>query len=180
MAVEDLKSVGFNNKDVLIGIAASGRTPYVIGALKYAKKIDAKTVSLCCVKSGEISKYSDIAIEVVTGPEVITGSTRMKAGTAQKMVLNMISTGVMIKCGKVYGNLMIDLKPTNEKLVERSKKIIMEAVGCSREIAEEFFIKSNENVKLAIFMILSGLEKNDAIEILEKNEGKISKAIDFI
>ena len=96
------------------------------------------------------------------------------------MVLNMISTGVMIKCGKVYGNLMIDLKPTNEKLVERSKKIIMEAVGCSREIAEEFFIKSNENVKLAIFMILSGLEKNDAIEILEKNEGKISKAIDFI
>ncbi|MBS6041491.1 MAG: N-acetylmuramic acid 6-phosphate etherase [Clostridium baratii] len=180
LAVEDLKSVGFNNKDVLIGIAASGRTPYVIGALKYAKKIDAKTVSLCCVKSGEISKYSDIAIEVVTGPEVITGSTRMKAGTAQKMVLNMISTGVMIKCGKVYGNLMIDLKPTNEKLVERSKKIIMEAVGCSREIAEEFFIKSNENVKLAIFMILSGLEKNDAIEILEKNEGKISKAIDFI
>lgn len=179
-AVEDLRSVGFNNKDVLIGIAASGRTPYVIGALEYAKEIGAKTVSLCCVKNGKISKHSDVAIEVVTGAEVITGSTRMKAGTAQKMVLNMISTGVMIKCGKVYGNFMVDLKPTNNKLVERAKLIIMESTGCERETAEKFFYKASENVKLAIFMILSGLEKNDAIEILEKNEGRISKAIDSI
>lgn len=179
-AVDDLKAIGFNEKDVLIGIAASGRTPYVIGALEYAKEVGAKTISLCCVKNGKISKESNIAIEVVTGPEVITGSTRMKAGTAQKMVLNMISTGVMIKCGKVYGNFMVDLKPTNNKLVERAKLIIMESTGCERETAEEFFYKASENVKLAIFMILSGLEKNDAIEILEKNEGRISKAIDSI
>lgn len=179
-AVDDLKAIGFNEKDVLIGIAASGRTPYVIGALEYAKEVGAKTISLCCVKNGKISKESNIAIEVVTGPEVITGSTRMKAGTAQKMVLNMISTGVMIKCGKVYGNFMVDLKPTNNKLVERAKLIIMESTGCERETAEKFFYKASENVKLAIFMILSGLEKNDAIEILEKNEGRISKAIDSI
>ncbi|MGG7161152.1 N-acetylmuramic acid 6-phosphate etherase [Clostridium baratii] len=177
-AVEDLRSIGFNNKDVLIGIAASGRTPYVIGALEYAKDISAKTVSLCCVKNGKISKHSDVAIEVVTGAEVITGSTRMKAGTAQKMVLNMISTGTMIKCGKVYGNLMIDLKPTNEKLVERSKRIIMEATGCSRAIAEEFFIKSNENVKLAIFMILSGLKIDEAKKILNNSQGIISLALE--
>lgn len=179
-AVDDLKAIGFNKKDVLIGIAASGRTPYVIGALEYAKEVGAKTISLCCVKNGKISKESNISIEVVTGPEVITGSTRMKAGTAQKMVLNMISTGVMIKCGKVYGNFMVDLKPTNNKLVERAKLIIMESTGCERETAEKFFYKASENVKLAIFMILSGLEKNDAIEILEKNEGRISKAIDSI
>ncbi|MGG7078713.1 N-acetylmuramic acid 6-phosphate etherase [Clostridium sardiniense] len=180
LSVEDLKDIGFNKNDALVGIAASGRTPYVIGGLEYAREIGAKSVSICCVNKGEVSKYSDISIEVIPGAEVVTGSTRMKAGTAQKMILNMISTGVMIKLGKVYENLMIDLKPTNEKLLERAKVIIMESTGCERETAEEFFYKASENVKLAIFMILSGLERDDAIEILEKNEGRISKAIDFI
>lgn len=180
LAIEDLKKINFNEKDALVGIAASGRTPYVIGALEYARKINAKSVSICCVKEGVISNYSDIPIEVITGAEVITGSTRMKAGTAQKMILNMISTGIMIKSGKVYGNLMVDLKPTNKKLVERAKGIIEECTGCSREVAEEFLDKSSENVKLAIFMILSGLEREKASEILEKSNGRISKAIDSI
>lgn len=180
LAVEDLKSIGFNENDALVGIAASGRTPYVIGGLEYAREIGAKSVSICCVNNGEVSKYSDISIEVIPGAEVVTGSTRMKAGTAQKMILNMISTGVMIKYGKVYENLMIDLKPTNKKLVERAKVIIMESTGCERETAEEFFYKSSENVKLAIFMILSGLEVEDAIKALEESEGRISEALERV
>ncbi len=180
LCVEDLKAIGFNENDALVGIAASGRTPYVIGGLEYARKIGAKSVSICCVNNGEVSKYSDIAIEVIPGAEVVTGSTRMKAGTAQKMILNMLSTGVMIKCGKVYENLMIDLKPTNKKLVERAKVIIMESTGCERETAEKFFYKSSENVKLAIFMILSGLEVEDAIKVLEESEGRISEALEKI
>ncbi len=180
LCVEDLKAIGFNENDTLVGIAASGRTPYVIGGLEYAMEIRAKSVSICCVNNGEVSKYSDIAIEVIPGAEVVTGSTRMKAGTAQKMILNMLSTGVMIKCGKVYENLMIDLKPTNKKLVERAKAIIMESTGCERETAEKFFYKSSENVKLAIFMILSGLEVEDAIKVLEESEGRISEALEKI
>ncbi|WP_024613352.1 N-acetylmuramic acid 6-phosphate etherase [Clostridium sp. Ade.TY] len=180
LCVEDLKAIGFNENDALVGIAASGRTPYVIGGLEYAREIGAKSVSICCVNNGEVSKYSDIAIEVIPGAEVVTGSTRMKAGTAQKMILNMLSTGVMIKCGKVYENLMIDLKPTNKKLVERAKVIIMESTGCERETAEKFFYKSSENVKLAIFMILSGLEVEDAIKVLEESEGRISEALEKI
>lgn len=180
LCVEDLKEIGFNENDALVGIAASGRTPYVIGGLEYAREIGAKSVSICCVNNGEVSKYSDIAIEVIPGAEVVTGSTRMKAGTAQKMILNMLSTGVMIKCGKVYENLMIDLKPTNKKLVERAKVIIMESTGCERETAEKFFYKSSENVKLAIFMILSGLELEDAIKVLEESEGRISEALEKI
>ena len=177
LCVEDLKEIEFNKNDALVGISASGRTPYVIGGLEYAREIGAKSISICCVNNGEISKYSNIAIEVITGAEIITGSTRMKAGTAQKMILNMLSTGVMIKCGKVYENLMIDLKPTNKKLVERSKLIIMESTGCERETAEKFFYKSFENVKLAIFMILSGLEFEDAKKALEESEGRISEAL---
>lgn len=180
LCIEDLKAIEFNKNDALVGIAASGRTPYVIGGLEYASKVRAKSVSICCVNDGEISKYSDIAIEVIPGAEVVTGSTRMKAGTAQKMILNMLSTGVMIKCGKVYENLMIDLKPTNKKLVERAKVIIMESTGCERETAEKFFYKSSENVKLAIFMILSGLEVEDAIKVLEESEGRISEALEKI
>lgn len=180
LCVEDLKAIGFNDNDALVGIAASGRTPYVIAGLEYAREIGAKSVSICCVNNGEVSKYSDIAIEVIPGAEVVTGSTRMKAGTAQKMILNMLSTGVMIKCGKVYENLMVDLKPTNKKLVERAKVIIMESTGCERETAEKFFYKSSENVKLAIFMILSGLEVEDAIKILEESEGRISEALEKI
>lgn len=120
---EDLKKVSLTNKDVVIGIAASGRTPYVIGALKYAKEIGAKTASISNNANSKIGEIADVAIEVVTGPEIITGSTRLKAGTAQKLVLNMISTTSMIKIGKVYENLMVDVQPTNKKLIERSKKL---------------------------------------------------------
>lgn len=127
LAVLDLKERNLNKKDIVIGIAASGRTPYVIGALKFAKENGALTASISCNKNSPIAKEADIEIAPVVGAEVVTGSTRMKSGTAQKLVLNMISTGVMIKLGKVYENLMVDVKATNAKLVERSKKIVMEA-----------------------------------------------------
>ena len=177
LAVEDLKNINFNENDSLVGLAASGRTPYVLGALEYASKIGAFTSSICCVKNGEISKLSEVPIEVICGPEVVTGSTRMKAGTAQKMVLNMISTTVMIKVGKVFGNLMVDVKPTNEKLVERAKRIIMMSAECSREVATEYFEKSDRNVKVAIFMILTGLGKEESIKLIEENSNNISKAL---
>lgn len=132
---DDLKRIGLTENDTVVGIAASGRTPYVIGALNYAKQIGAKTVAISNNKNSQIGKLVDVAIEVETGPEVITGSTRLKAGTAQKLVLNMISTTSMIGIGKVYENLMVDVQPTNEKLVNRAQRIIMDATGCDREIA---------------------------------------------
>ncbi|MEG0552542.1 MAG: N-acetylmuramic acid 6-phosphate etherase, partial [Carnobacterium sp.] len=128
---EDLKTIGLTEKDTVIGIAASGRTPYVIGGLEYAKKVGAATATLSCNKNAEISQYAQLPIEVEVGPEVLTGSTRLKSGTAQKLVLNMLSTGAMIGVGKVYQNLMVDVKPSNKKLEERSKRIIMEATECS-------------------------------------------------
>ena len=130
LAVHDLKEHGFSAKDVLVGIAASGRTPYVIGGLKYARELGALTIALACSEHAEIAALADIALTPVTGPEVVTGSTRMKAGTAQKLVLNMLSTGTMIKLGKVYGNLMVDVKASNKKLEERAIRIVMEGSGC--------------------------------------------------
>jgi N-acetylmuramic acid 6-phosphate etherase len=127
LAQIDLEKINLNDKDVVCGIAASGRTPYVIAGLQYVRKIGCSTISLCCVQNGEISKYANYPIEVVVGPEVVTGSTRMKAGTAQKMVLNMISTSVMIKRGKVFGNLMVDVQPTNEKLKMRAVSIVCQS-----------------------------------------------------
>ncbi|MNO76848.1 N-acetylmuramic acid 6-phosphate etherase [compost metagenome] len=180
LCAEDLKSIKFSNKDVLVGIAASGRTPYVIGGLEYAKSIQATTVSLTCNPDSEISSIADIAISPVVGAEVVTGSTRMKAGTAQKLVLNMISTGVMIKIGKVFGNLMVDVKASNEKLVERAKRIVVEATGVTREEATEALEKAEYNVKLAIFMIASCLERNEAQKRLEESKGYISKAIEAL
>ncbi|PRR81792.1 N-acetylmuramic acid 6-phosphate etherase [Clostridium vincentii] len=177
LAYEDLKKVQLNENDAIVGIAASGRTPYVIGALGYAKTIGATTVSICCVKNGAISKLSEVAIEVLVGPEVVTGSTRMKSGTAQKMILNMISTTVMIKLGKVYRNLMIDVKATNEKLVERAKSIIIDCTSCTREQAEKAFIESNKDVKVAIFMILSNNNMEESVMILNKNNGRIRDAL---
>lgn len=180
LCAEDLKSINFSNKDVLVGIAASGRTPYVIGGLEYAKSIQAKTVSLTCNPDSEISSIADIPISPVVGAEVVTGSTRMKAGTAQKLVLNMISTGVMIKIGKVFGNLMVDVKASNEKLIERAKRIVVEATGVTREKATEALEKAEYNVKLAIFMLVSSLEKDEAQKRLEKSKGYISKAIEAL
>lgn len=177
LCVEDLKNINFSSKDILVGIAASGRTPYVIGGLEYAKSIQANTVAVTCNPNSEISKMADIAIAPLVGPEVVTGSTRMKAGTAQKLVLNMISTGVMIKIGKVFGNLMVDVKPTNEKLIERAKNIVIEATGVTKDKAVSILNETNYNVKLSILMIISNVEKEKAEKVLEKNSGYIAKAI---
>lgn len=163
---EDLVKIELTNKDVVVGIAASGRTPYVIGGLKYADSIGAITASISCNKDAEISKYAQFPIEVDAGPEFLTGSTRLKSGTAQKLILNMLSTISMIGIGKVYNNLMVDVKPTNEKLVERSKRIIMEATSCDYNTAEKYFVAADENVKLAIVMLLTNSSKTEAAEKL--------------
>lgn len=178
LCVDDLKNINFTNKDVLVGIAASGRTPYVIGGLEYANHISAVTVAVTCNPESEVAAVAKIAISPVVGPEVITGSTRMKAGTAQKMVLNMLSTGAMVKTGKVYGNLMVDVKATNEKLVERAKHIVMEATEITRERAEDVLEETNYDVKLSILMIMTKLHKKEAEELLEKNNGYIAKALE--
>ncbi|MDZ5000426.1 N-acetylmuramic acid 6-phosphate etherase, partial [Clostridium perfringens] len=161
----------------VVGLAASGRTPYVIGGLNYANEIGALTVSVTCNANSEVSKAAKISIAPVVGPEVITGSTRLKSGTAQKLVLNMLSTGAMIKLGKVYGNLMVDVKATNEKLVERSKKIVCEATGADREEVEKTLNETEFDVKLSIFMILSKLDKNQAKNILDDKNGYIAEAL---
>lgn len=180
LAVNDLKDKDLNSNDIVVGLAASGRTPYVIGGLEYANEIGALTVSITCNKDSDVSKTSKIAISPVVGAEVITGSTRLKAGTAQKLVLNMLSTGTMIKLGKVYGNLMVDVRATNEKLVERAKRIVCEATNASTEEATKYLEETKFDVKLAIFMILSGLNKEKAEEKLVKNKGYIAKALENI
>lgn len=176
-AVEDLKKVDLCEKDVVIGLAASGRTPYVAAGLEYANEIGAYTGSISCVKNSELGRIAKTGIDVETGPEVVTGSTRMKAGTAQKMVLNMISTGTMIRLGKVFNNLMVDIQPTNAKLIERSKRILTLATGCGRERAEELIKESNHDVKTAICMELSGLPQSECKELLEKADGNVSKLL---
>lgn len=174
---EDLKQITLTEKDVVVGIAASGRTPYVIGALKYAQQIGAKTISIACNKQAPISQHAVVAIEVHTGPEILTGSTRLKAGTAQKLVLNMISTASMIGIGKVYKNLMVDVLPTNYKLVERSKRIIMQAVDVDYRVAEEYYEKANHDVKAAIVMILLHCSYDAAKEKLLTANGFVQKSI---
>lgn len=177
LAGKDLEAAGLTSQDTVIGLAASGRTPYVIGGLDYAAKIGAYTGAVSCVSNAEISKHAKAKIEVIVGPEVVTGSTRMKAGTAQKMILNMISTSLMIQYGKVYGNLMVDVQPTNEKLVERAKRIIMASSSCSYEEAAEYLEQSGNHVKIAICMALTKLSKKDCDIILTKAQGNISQAI---
>lgn len=178
LCVEDLKKINLSKNDTLVGLAASGRTPYVIGGLNYANEIGATTVAVTCNPDSDLAKVAQISIAPVVGPEVITGSTRMKAGTAQKMVLNMLSTGSMIKTGKVYGNLMVDVRATNEKLVERAKRIVIEATGVEREKAEEVLKETNYDVKLSILMIMAKVSKEEAKELLEKSKGHITKAIE--
>ncbi|KYD07827.1 N-acetylmuramic acid 6-phosphate etherase [Heyndrickxia sporothermodurans] len=174
---KDLASIKLSEKDTVIGIAASGRTPYVIGALKYTSKIGAKTVSISCNKNAEMSKYAKVKIEVETGPEVLTGSTRLKAGTAQKLILNMISTASMIGIGKVYKNLMVDVQSTNKKLVERSKRIIMQATDVDYDTAADYFEESHHNVKVAIVMILLQCSYEKALESLKNANGYIRKTL---
>jgi N-acetylmuramic acid 6-phosphate etherase len=177
LGAKDLQSQNLTNKDIVAGIAASGRTPYVIGGLDYAKKVGAATISLACNDHAKISKHADINIEISVGPEVLTGSTRLKSGTAQKLVLNMLSTASMIGIGKVYKNLMVDVKPTNAKLVERSKRIIMEATDVSYTVANDMFEKAGKDVKLAIVMILTDVDLNEAKKRLQVAKGFVRKTI---
>lgn len=178
LGAEDLQRLGLTPQDVVIGIAASGRTPYVIGGLEYATKIGAKTASIACNKVAEISNYAQMPIEVDAGPEFLTGSTRLKSGTAQKLILNMLSTISMIGIGKVYNNLMVDVKPTNQKLVERAKRIIMEATGASYEVASETFVLAGENVKVAIVMILTASDKETAEKKLSVANGFVKNTLE--
>lgn len=177
LAAEDLGKLNLTSKDVVLGLAASGRTPYVIGGLDYAQKIGAGTISIACVNNSLIGKHAEIAIEAVVGPEVITGSTRMKAGTAQKMILNTISTGVMIKQGKVYQNVMIDVLPTNKKLVNRAIRIITSVTNVSIEQAKDVLLKADKNVGLAIVMAKTGVNSDDASKLLEKNNNNVSQVL---
>lgn len=176
-SIEDLKRINFNNKDILCAIASSGRTPYCISGIEYAKSIGSKTISLTCAKDNIMSQKADYPIEVVVGQEVITGSTRMKSGSAQKMVLNMLTTGTMVKLGKVYGNLMVDVKTSNLKLIERARHIVIKATGCSYERAAQLLELSDNSVKVAIVMEILGVDYDVSISLLEKHNGHISRAI---
>lgn len=173
----DLKAIGLKENDTLVAISASGRTPYCVGGMNYAKSIGVKVISVCCNPESEMARLADTAISVVVGPEAVTGSTRMKAGTAQKLILNMLSTGVMIKLGKVYQNLMVDVQPTNKKLVERAKRIVMEATGEPEEKAKSALTKASYNPKTAIVMILLDIEADEAKARLEASNGRIKDAI---
>lgn len=173
----NLEEIGLTARDVVVGIAVSGRTPYVVGALTYAHAIGAKTVSLTCNPASTLAAMADIAISPVVGPEVVTGSTRLKSGTAQKLVLNMLTTASMIRIGKTYENLMVDLTISNQKLEARAVRIIAEATGCSTEVAERYLSLSGNNVKLAILMILTGLSAQDADAALVRHDGFLRKAL---
>lgn len=173
----DLKKINLSSQDTVIGIAASGRTPYVIGALQYAKSIQAKTVALSCNRNALISKEADQAIEVVVGPEVLTGSTRLKAATAHKMVLNMISTSSMILLGKAYENLMVDVHVSNEKLKERALNIIIKITGVTYEKAMKALEAADLQVKTAIVMIQNDVTKDEALQMLEEADGYVRRAI---
>lgn len=177
---KDLTNLDLTKEDMVIGIAASGRTPYVIGALDYANSLGATTGSISCVSASELSKKADIAVEVVTGAEVITGSTRLKAGTAQKMVLNMISTGAMIKLGKVYQNYMVDLNPTNKKLVTRAKAMIQDITGVNESQAEKLYEDASGHVKTAIVMELGQVNAERASKALDFHEGHVAQALQAI
>lgn len=176
-AVVDLQTIQFSSKDVLVGIAASGRTPYVIGALEYAKRLGSVTVSIASNPNSAMANIVDIAIDTVVGPEVLTGSSRLKSGTAQKLVLNMLTTASMILMGKCYQNLMVDVQASNEKLKARAIRIVMQATDCDKALAEETLKLADQNAKLAIMMILSGLDRAQAEALLEKHQGKLQLAL---
>ena len=180
LAKKDLIEKNLSSKDVVCGIAASGRTPYVIGAMEYAKSINASVICVTMNKQNEMRDISDVPICVEVGPEVVMGSTRMKSGTAQKLVLNMLSTGAMIKLGKVYGNLMVDVQASNEKLVARAKRIVMMATEVSQEVAEKYLAETNYNVKLSIVMIKANVDKNKAEDALNKSNGRVYEAINIL
>jgi N-acetylmuramic acid 6-phosphate etherase len=177
MGARDLIDRGFTARDVLTGIAASGRTPYVLGAVAKARELGAVTIGLSCTPHSLLSRAVDIPIEPLPGPEIIAGSTRMKAGTATKLVLNMLSTGAMIRLGHVYGNLMVNVQPRNEKLLDRARRIISEAAGVSYDRASELLEQAGRNVKIAILMARLGLDCAGANDRLARAKGRISEAL---
>jgi len=174
LGVQDMKGIDFGAGDVLVGIAASGRTPYVMGCMEYARQLGASTVSVTCCPGSALDSFADIGIAPAPGPEVVTGSTRMKSGTAQKMVLNMLSTGAMIKLGKVYGNLMVDVKPSNEKLIRRCVTIVCTAAECDEATAIAALKACGYRPKTAIVMILCGVPAEEACTMLENVNGRIA------
>ena len=177
LGLADIKAVELTPQDILIGLSASGRTPYVLAALEYAKKVGALTISVSANPNSEMATVADVGIDVAVGPEVITGSTRMKSGTAQKMVLNMISSGIMVKTGKVYQNLMINVQATNEKLVNRGIRIVSQATGVSFEEAEKVFYESGERVNVAILMLELNVSSIEAKKLLKEKDGNIANVI---
>ena len=178
LAVQDLKNINANEKDVIIGLAASGRTPYVIGSLKYARQIHASTITIACSRNARISEYADVAVEVDAGPEVLTGSTRLKSGTCQKMICNMLTTASMVGIGKVYGNLMVDMMATNEKLRARAKHIIALATGVDEREAADALETAGGDMKTAIVMILKGVSREEASEALKESDEFVRKALE--
>jgi N-acetylmuramic acid 6-phosphate etherase len=178
LAIDDVKTINLNKNDLLVGIAASGRTPYVLAAMEYALSQKTTVVCISCNQNSPMSQLANISITPVVGPEIVTGSSRMKAGTAQKLVLNMISTGAMIRSGKVFGNLMVDVQATNSKLLERQKNIVMEATGFDETQAAKALKESDNHCKTAILMLLTGLDAQTAHQKLEKHQGFIRQALD--
>ena len=174
---QDLIDINLEKRDIVIGIAASGRTPYVLGGLAYAQEVGCHTVGISCNPGSAVGAAAELAIEVVPGPECLTGSTRLKSGTCQKLILNMISTATMVGCGKAYQNLMVDVMQTNEKLVVRAQNIVMEATGCDRETAAEKIAIAGGNAKTAITMILADCGLDEAKARLEKAKGHVREAI---
>lgn len=174
---QDLVDIAFGPEDVLVGIAASGRTPYVLGAMAYAKALGAHVIGVSCNPGSPVAQAAEIAITPAPGPEVITGSTRMKSGTAQKMVLNMLSTGAMVKLGKVYGNLMVDVRATNEKLVERCKRIVCQATGVDRDTATQALEHCGFRAKVAIVMLKTGTDAAGAETLLALHDGRVAGAL---
>ena len=174
---QDLIDINLQKRDIVIGIAASGRTPYVLGGLAYAQEMGCHTVGISCNPGSAVGAAAELAIEVVPGPECLTGSTRLKSGTCQKLILNMISTATMVGCGKAYQNLMVDVMQTNEKLVVRAQNIVMEATGCDRETAAEKIALADGNAKTAITMILADCDVAEARARLAKAKGHVRKAI---
>lgn len=175
-AAEDLKKIAFSDKDILVAITASGRTPYVIGAMQYAKTINAKCIALSCNANAAIAAYADIALLPVVGAEVLAGSTRMKSATAQKMVLNILSTASMIRLGKCYQNLMVDLQANNQKLFARGLAIIMQVTGVEQAVAEKTLKQAGMQVKLALLMLLTGKDAKAAQQLLTENHGFLRRA----
>lgn len=178
LGIQDLKDINLTSKDVLVGIAASGRTPYVISAMNYAKQLNCSVVGVTCSPNQGVSDVADIAICAQVGPEVLTGSTRMKSGTAQKLILNTLSTASMIRIGKIYKNLMVDVSATNEKLNARAIRIVMQATECDFDTASTALINAQSNTKLAILNILTGVSIDEGAKLLEHSAGFLRKAID--